>query len=177
MGGCLQPQLAGNGVTSHALNYCTFVAGRPSAANCLSVDQTANISTAASATSPPLIPARCLLAHFHPRWIFLSPPHLSHAHRKHDSLSLFSNHLHSLERVFFFSFFFLFIQCHFSLLAHAVYTDTDTHSHSGVRLTQTRRFVSVFTQFTRQLIFTALLTEACLLSGKGFKKKKKQSGD
>ena len=129
MGGCLQPQLAGNGVTSHALNYCTFVAGRPSAANCLSVDQTANISTAASATSPPLIPARCLLAHFHPRWIFLSPPHLSHAHRKHDSLSLFSNHLHSLERVclFFFFFFYLFSAIFPSSLTQYIQTLTPTH--------------------------------------------------
>lgn len=66
----LQPRLAGNGVTSHALNYCTFVAGRQPAANCLWVDQTANISTVGSATSPfirtpCLFPTYCISAELH----------------------------------------------------------------------------------------------------------------
>lgn len=77
VGGLLQPQLARNGVTSHALNYCTFVAGRQSAANCLSVDQTANISTVGSATSPPLIPTHCLFPTHFLYVGFLSPPSLT----------------------------------------------------------------------------------------------------
>lgn len=64
VGGRLQPQLRGNGVTSHALNYCTFVAGRLSAANCLWADQTANISGGCSARSPTLIHSLCLFPEY-----------------------------------------------------------------------------------------------------------------
>lgn len=118
------------------------------------MDQTANISTVGSATSPTLIPSHffqsallfCLLEFSRRSVSFLRA--LLHA-------SIF-NQLHTL--------------CHFFpvfLSNRKVYTtDTQTLTPTHIpitRLRQTPTFVGGFTRFTTQLIFVALHT-VCLLS-------------
>lgn len=160
----LQPQLAGNGVTSHALNYCTFVAGRQSAAKSDSEHQHCGFCHESSVNSHSLSFSKTLSL------CWTSFTTISHTHIcKHGSLSLFFSQLTKTYLSYY-----LFMP--FALLTHRVYTTAYTDTHTFLYSTRTN--TDLFTQFNRQLIFMALLTEACLLSQRrrkknAFKKNKK----
>lgn len=96
--------------------------------------------------------------------------YFSNAHRhtyKYFSLSLFWS---SPLIQTYLSYFFIHTAC--TVQQH---TDTHTHTHSCRRLTH--EHTDLFTQFTRQLIFKALLHWSLFFLEKLFKRKKKKSGD